>query len=105
MKTQNETKPSYLCTTQSPFLCLKFIPFNNHEMLTGAIFITMYLHVDWYSIHVIFCTICLIAGLLDKRPQKMWEKRQLRIENVTSLIFFQLDTPKKGKVPMNGVTI
>lgn len=62
-------------------------------MLTGTIFITMYLHVDWYSIHVIFCTVFLS----DKRPQEMWEKKQLRIDNVTSLIFFQLDTQKRVK--------
>lgn len=88
MKIQNETKPSYLCTTQSQFLCLKLIPINNHNMLTDAIFITMYLHLYWYSIHVIFCTAFLIAGLLAKRPQETWEKRQLSIENVTSLTVF-----------------
>lgn len=66
-------------------------------MLTGTVFITMYLHVDWYSIHVIFCTVFLTASLSDKRPQEMWEKRQLRIDNVTSLIFFQLDTQKRVK--------
>ena len=66
-------------------------------MLTGAIFITMYLHVDWYSIHVILCKVFLIAGLLEKRSPEMWEKRQLRIDNVTSLIIFQLDTLKKVK--------
>lgn len=93
MKILNKKQTSLdLCTTQSPFLCLKFIPLKNHEMLTSAVFIAMYLHVPGYPIHVIFCIAFLIAGLLDNSPQGMWEKRQERIESVTSLIFSQSDT-------------
>lgn len=68
-------------------------------MLASATFITIYFHVPGYPIHVIFCVAFLIAGLLDNSPQETWEKRQQRIENVTSLIFSQLDTS------VNEVTI
>lgn len=45
-------------------------------MLTNVIFITMYLHVAEYPIHVIFCIVFLIAGLLDNSPQEMTTEKK-----------------------------